>query len=100
MNSEEILFIHSGSGRAWLNGQEARVVAGSTIFMPINTGVKLTNDGTEPIALVAIFSGFDGYQRDISVPEGQVANPLTVQELAAIRARHRHDVIYDMPMPQ
>ena len=65
--------------------------------MPPNTGVKLTNDGTEPIALVAIFSrpGFDKYMRDISVPAGDVTKPLTEDELKAIRARHRHAIIYD-----
>lgn len=65
--------------------------------MPRMAGVKLINDGTEPIALVAIFSrpGFDRYQRDISVPVGHVAKPLTVKDLRAIRARHGDAVIYD-----
>jgi quercetin dioxygenase-like cupin family protein len=101
-NSEEILFIHRGTGRAWLNGRESKLMAGSTIFMPRNTHVRLTNDGAEPIALVAIFSrhGFDDYLRDISVPEGEIAKPLTVNELQAIRARHRRAVVYEMPQPR
>lgn len=100
--AEEILFIHSGTGHAWLNGRESKLVAGSTVFMPRNTHVRVTNDGTEPIGLVAIFSrhGFDDYLRDISVPEGQLAKPLTVKELEAIRARHRHAIIYEMPQPR
>jgi hypothetical protein len=68
-----------------------------SFFMPLNTGVRLTNDGKEPISLVAIFSrpGFDKYQRDISVPAGETAEPLTVEELTAIRARHADAAIYD-----
>lgn len=96
-NSEELLYIHSGYGRAWLNGKEAKLQPGTIIYMPRMAGVKLINDGTEPIALVAIFSrpGFDRYQRDISVPVGHVAKPLTVKDLRAIRARHGDAVIYD-----
>jgi quercetin dioxygenase-like cupin family protein len=101
-NAEEILFIHSGTGRAWLNGRESKLVPGSTVFMPRNTHVRLTNDGSKPIALLAIFSrhGFDDYLRDISVKEGQVAPPMTVKELQAIRARHRNAVVYEMPQPK
>ena len=96
-HSEELLFIHAGRGTAWLNGTEAKLQPGTMIYMPRMTGVKLTNDGTEPIALVAIFSrpGFDRYQRDISVPVGQVAKPLTAEELKALRAHHKDAVIYD-----
>ena len=78
-HSEEVLFIHAGTGTAWLDGKEAKVGPGTIIFMPPNTGVRLTNDGKQPISLVAVFSrpGFDKYQRDISVPAGEAANPLT-----------------------
>ena len=99
-HSEEILFIHAGTGRAWLDGKEAKVAAGTIIFMPPNTGVRLTNNGKQPISLMAVFSrpGFDKYQRDTSVPAGEPANPLTVEELTAIRARHTDSVLYD-PVP-
>ena len=99
-HSEEVLFIHAGTGTAWLDGKEARIGPGTIIYMPPNAGVWLTNDGKEPISLVAIFSrpGFDKYQRDISVAAGEVANPLTVEELTAIRAKHTDAVLYD-PLP-
>ena len=98
-HSEEILFIHAGTGTASLDGKEARIGPGTIIFMPVNTGVRVTNDGKEPISLVAIFSrpGFDKYQRDISVPAGETAEPLTVEELTAIRAHHAEAVIYEAP---
>jgi quercetin dioxygenase-like cupin family protein len=96
-HSEEILFIHAGTGTAWLDGKEAKLGPGTIIFMPPNTGVRLTNDGDKPISLVAIFSrpGFDKYLRDISVPASETAKPLTVEELTAIRARHPEAVIFD-----
>ena len=96
-HSEEVLFIHAGTGTAWLEGKEAKIAPGTIIFMPANTGVRLTNDGSGPISLVAIFSrpGFDRYQREISVPAGEQAKSLTVEELNAIRARHTDAVIYD-----
>ncbi len=99
-HAEEVLFIHAGTGTAWLDGKEARIGPGTIIFMPPNTGVRLTNDGKQPISLVAIFSrpGFDRYQRDISVPAGEVPKKLTIEELTAIRARHEGAVLYD-PMP-
>ncbi|MFC7536458.1 cupin domain-containing protein [Sphingomonas sp. GCM10030256] len=99
-HSEEILFIHAGTGTAWLDGKQAKVGPGTIIFMPPHTGVRLTNDGKQPISLMAIFSrpGFDKYQRDISVPAGQPAKPLTVEELTAIRAKHTDSVLYD-PLP-
>ncbi len=94
---EEVLFIHAGTGTAWLDGKGAKIGPGTIIFMPPNTGVRLTNDGAQPISLVAIFPrpGFDQYQRDISVPAGQPAEPLTVEELTAIRNRHSDAVLYD-----
>ena len=99
-HSEEILFIHAGTGTAWLDGKEAKVGPGTIIFMPPNTGVRLTNDGKQPISLMAVFSrpGFDKYQRAISVAAGEPAKPLTVEELTAIRARHTDAVLYD-PLP-
>src|SRR5262245_59252579 len=98
-HSEEMLFIHAGTGTAWLDGKQATIGPGSIIFIPPNTGVRLTNDGKQPISLVAIFSrpGFDKYQRDISVPAGETATTLTAEELTAIRARHTGVVIYDPP---
>lgn len=98
-HSEEILFIRAGTGTAWLDGKEAKIGPGSIIFMPPNTEVRLTNDGKQPISLMAVFSrpGFDKYQRAISVPAGEPAKPLTADELTAIRARHTGSVLYDPP---
>jgi mannose-6-phosphate isomerase-like protein (cupin superfamily) len=95
----EILFVHRGSGVASLGSREAPVTAGATIFIPPNTRASLRNTGTEPLGTVAIFAqpGFEEYLRDVSVPEGTRAPPLTAEELSAIRARHREQVTFDKP---
>jgi hypothetical protein len=82
---------------AEIGGREATVGPGATIYLPRNASVRLKNTGTEPLSIVAIFSqpGYEEYMRDISVPEGEVATPLTVEELTAIRARHRAHVVYE-----
>jgi quercetin dioxygenase-like cupin family protein len=98
-HSDEIIFVRDGTARAVLAGREVTVTAGATIYMPRNTSVRLRNTGTQPLRLIAIFSqpGFEEYMRDISVPEGAVAEPLTVEELTAIRVRHRTHVVYGQP---
>jgi quercetin dioxygenase-like cupin family protein len=98
-DADEILFVYGGTGLAVLGGHEAVVQTGSTIYMPRNTAVRLRNTGKEPLRIAAFFSkpGYDDYMRDISVAEGAVAPPLTVEELTAIRARHRAHVVYQAP---
>lgn len=98
-HSDEILFIHGGTGLASLAGRQVVVASGATIYMPRNTVVGLRNTGTEPLRIVGIFSqpGYEEYLREISVPEGQTPTPLTVQELSAIRAHHLESAVYEKP---
>jgi len=98
-HSDEIIFIHGGTGLASLAGRQATVTTGATIYMPRNTVVGLRNTGIEPLKIVAIFSqpGYEEYLREISVAEGQTPQPLTLEELAAIRARHVHVAVYEKP---
>ena len=98
-HSDEIIFIHGGTGLASLAGRQANVAAGATIYMPRNTVVGLRNTGTEPLRIVAIFSqpGYEEYLREISVPEGQNPTPLSIEELSAIRARHLDSAVYERP---
>jgi quercetin dioxygenase-like cupin family protein len=98
-HSDEIIFIHGGTGTASLAGRQATVTTGATIYMPRNTVVGLRNTGTEPLKIVAIFSkpGYEEYLRDISVPEGESPTPLTVDELDSIRARHVGSAVYEKP---
>ncbi len=98
-DADEILFIHEGTAAASVGGAETAVTTGGMIYMPRNTVIHLRNTGSGPLRIVAIFSrpGYDRYMREISVPEGVTPSPLTVAELQAIRARHRHDVVYERP---
>lgn len=98
-DADEILFVHAGTGVITMAGHEGPVSAGAIVYMPRNTGVRLRNTGTAPLRIAAIFSrpGYEDYMRDISVPEGQPAPPLSVAELTAIRARHHAHVTYEQP---
>jgi oxalate decarboxylase/phosphoglucose isomerase-like protein (cupin superfamily) len=98
-HADEILFVYGGTGYAEVGGRADTVRAGATIYMPRNTAVRLRNTGSTPLRIAAFFSrpGYETYMRDISVPEGAPAPPLTVEELTAIRARHRADAIYEQP---
>jgi quercetin dioxygenase-like cupin family protein len=98
-HADEIIFVYGGTGLAVLGGREAVVQTGATIYMPRNTAVRLRNTGTEPLGIAAFFSqpGYDEYMRDISVAEGTVAPPLTLEELTAIRALHRAHAVYETP---
>ena len=95
----EILFVQRGSGVASVGSREVPVTAGTTIYIPPNTSAGLRNTGTVPLTTVAVFPrpGFEEYLRDVSVPEGKPATPLTAEELTAIRERHRQHVVYDKP---
>ena len=94
--SEEIIFVHAGTGLATLGGQEAVVETGATIYMPRDTVFAMRNTGAGPLRIVAIFSrpGYEEYMREISVPEGEAPTPLTVEELTSIRRRHTAHAVY------
>ena len=98
-HSDEIIFIHGGTGLASLAGRQANVAAGATIYMPRNAVVGLRNTGTEPLSIVAIFSrpGYEEYLREISVPDGETPKPLTIEELSTIRSHHLDTAVYEQP---
>ena len=94
---DEIVFVHRGTGTAELGDKTAAVGAGATIFIPQATRVMLRNTGKEPLAVAYFFSGpgYEEYLRDTSVPEGQSASPLSPEELARIRERHKAHIVFD-----
>jgi quercetin dioxygenase-like cupin family protein len=97
--ADEILFVYRGGGMASLNGRKARVSAGATIYIPRNVTIGLVNDGTEPLAITFTFSkpGFEELMRDNSVLEGQPVIPMSADERAQIRAKHRRHTIAGPP---
>ena len=82
LGQDEILFLQTGTAHVSLNDQDYEVHAGGMVFFPLNTWVSLRNTGAAPIQLIFIFSapGFEEYMRCSSVPEGQPAPPIPVDE--------------------
>lgn len=97
--SDEILFLQNGTAHVTVGTLERDAHAGSTVFIPANTWVSLTNRGPEPIHMVFAFSapGFNDYMRAESVPEGQPAARLSSAEDAEIQRRYRNAVVYAKP---
>jgi len=95
LGQDEILFLQTGSARVSLNGQNYEVHAGGMVFFPLNTWVSLRNTGAAPIQLIFIFSapGFDEYMRCSSVPEGQPAPPILLEEIS--KCAHGGHVEYE-----
>ena len=98
-SADEILFLQTGTARVRLGDTARDVHAGSTVFVPANTWIAVSNIGSDPISAVAVFSapGFEDYMRAGSVLEGEKNVPLTEAEDAAIGKLHSHDVIYKEP---
>ena len=95
---DEILFVHRGTGLATLGAREATVREGTTLYIPPNTRVSLTNTGTQPLSIVFIFPRPEivaAYYRELTVGEGQPAVPFSSEEFAAFRARHKEHVVFD-----
>src|SRR5215467_11871807 len=96
LGQDEILFLQTGSARVSLNDQDYEVHAGGVVFFPLNTWVSLRNTGAAPIQLIFIFSapGFDEYMRCSSVPEGQPAPPISLEEVS--KCAHGGHVEYEV----
>jgi len=95
LGQDEILFLQTGSAHVTLNDQDYDVHAGSMVFFPLNTWVSLKNIGDEPIQLIFIFSapGFDEYMRCASVPAGQTAPAMALDDVR--RCAHKGHVEYE-----
>jgi quercetin dioxygenase-like cupin family protein len=95
LGQDEILFLQAGTARVSLNDQDYEVHAGGMVFFPLNTWVSLRNTGAAPIQLIFIFSapGFDEYMRCSSVPEGQPAPPIRLDEVT--KCAHDGHVEYE-----
>ena len=96
LGQDEILIIQTGSARVTLNDKDYDVHAGGIAFFPLNTWVSMKNTGTEPIKLIFIFSapGFENYMRCSSVPAGQPAAPMSLDEVR--NCAHEGHVDYEV----
>src|SRR4029077_10467947 len=95
VGQDEILFLQTGTAHVSLNDQDYEVHAGGMVFFPLNTWVSLRNTGAALIQLVFFFSapGFDEYMRCSSVPEGQPAPPIRLDEVT--KCAHDGHVEYE-----
>jgi quercetin dioxygenase-like cupin family protein len=94
LRQDEILLIQTGTARVRVGDMEREVHAGGLVFLPRNMTIELQNIGSEPIALVFIFStpGFEDYMRCVSVPASQERTTITSEELR--RCAHAGHVVY------
>ena len=94
--SDEILFVHRGSGMAKLGNRETRVTAGATVYIPRNVMISVRNAGSEPLGIAFVFSrpGFEELMRENSVLEGQPVTPISADERERIRKRHSWHTVF------
>jgi len=55
-NGEELIYIITGSGRVWIEGEISPVSAGSIVLFPQGHVHMLQNNGTEEMKVVCFFS--------------------------------------------
>jgi mannose-6-phosphate isomerase-like protein (cupin superfamily) len=95
--SGEILFVHKGTGVASLGSRERAVGPGATIYIPQHTRISLRNTGSRALTIAFFFPGrgIGQYLRETSVVEGDSGAPLSAEEIAAIRTRHKEEITFD-----
>lgn len=76
---DEILLIQTGSAHVWLADKEYDAQQGALVFIPAETWISLKNTGKENISLVSVWNepGFEELLRCVSVPKGQVGEPMS-----------------------
>lgn len=80
---DEILLIQTGSAHVWLGDREYDALPGALVFIPAGTWISLKNTSRENISLVFFWNepGFEEMMRCASVPKGQVALPISREEV-------------------
>jgi quercetin dioxygenase-like cupin family protein len=98
-DTDEILFLQTGTARVHLGDIVRDVHAGATVFIPANTWIAVSNIGSDAIEVLSVFSapGFEEYMRASSMREGEKNVPLSPAEDEAIQKQHSHAVIYKEP---
>ncbi|MGE5215684.1 MAG: cupin domain-containing protein [Chloroflexota bacterium] len=66
---EEVIFVQKGSGKAWVNGQIEKLVAGDTLLIPAGARHMMINTGRKPMTLICAFSAADPEKRYKEHPE-------------------------------
>jgi mannose-6-phosphate isomerase-like protein (cupin superfamily) len=56
---EEVIYVENGSGKAWVNGETAKIGRGDTILIPAGARHMMINTGRGPLKLFCAFSAAD-----------------------------------------
>jgi mannose-6-phosphate isomerase-like protein (cupin superfamily) len=95
-NAEEVLILEEGGAKVTVGDKRALAGPHAVVFIPRDTWTSVTNAGTDPIHLYALFSrpGFEEYLRARSVHPGEPLTPLTPEE-ARQAEQHGHCTFWD-----
>ncbi len=60
---EEVIYVQKGTGKAWVNGEVAKIRAGDTLLVPSGIRHMMINTGRAPLRLLCAFSAADPENR-------------------------------------
>jgi quercetin dioxygenase-like cupin family protein len=66
---EEAIYVHSGSARAWVEGQVYPLKAGEAVLIPTGHRHMIRNAGAEPLRLLTFFGDRDYRRGFVESPE-------------------------------
>lgn len=66
---EEVIHVQKGTGKAWVDGEIAKIHAGDTILIPSGAHHMVINTGRKPLKLLCAFSAADPENKFREYPE-------------------------------
>jgi quercetin dioxygenase-like cupin family protein len=95
-SADEILVLETGTARVHVGALVRDVHGGSSVFIPADTWVSVSNLGRDPIDVEFIFSapGFEDFMRAGSARAGEKNVPLSQAEEDSLEKTHARAVIY------
>lgn len=66
---EEVIYVQRGSGKAWVDGEVAKIKQGDTVLVPAGRRHMMINTGGRPLVLLCAFSAADPENRYKEHPE-------------------------------
>lgn len=66
---EEVIYVQSGSGKAWVNGETTAIRRGDALLIPSGARHMMVNTGRKPLTLLCAFSAADPENRYQEHPE-------------------------------
>ena len=66
---EEVIYVHKGYGKAWVDGEVTRIRRGDTLLVSAGLRHMMINTGRRPLVLLCAFSAADPENRYREHPE-------------------------------